>query len=94
MKFLGQFKCPKCSWVHVGISETDAIEHINSVNPDFAALSYKEKLAYNGNGASLKSYLRCFRCRAPSADFVQANPGDSPTLATLQAVIVPTPTKA
>jgi predicted phosphodiesterase len=89
MKFLGQFKCPACGWVHCGISETDAAELVASSNAFLESLDDKQRADY-GKPVSMARFLRCFRCGAPSADFVPAVKGDAPMLATLQAVIAPT----
>ena len=35
MKNLGEYKCPKCGWVHAGISETDAIAAVADFNANF-----------------------------------------------------------
>ena len=90
MKFIGEFKCPKCGWIHVGISEADAIAHVDSFNRFFATLDTDERRNTFGNRlASLETYQRCFRCGSPSADFVPATNTDCPPGVTLQAVIAP-----
>lgn len=90
MKFIGEFKCPKCGWVHIGISEADAVAQVHSVNAFFATLSEEQKQQFGGTNASLERYKRCFRCGNPSANFVPANRTDRPPAgATMQAVIAP-----
>lgn len=40
------------------------------------------------SGYDLGRLEKCFRCGAPSVGFVPAQPGDSPLLSTLQAVLL------
>jgi hypothetical protein len=40
------------------------------------------------NNYDLARLERCFRCGTPSVGFVPAQPGDAPTLSTLQAVVL------
>lgn len=90
MNVIGEFKCPKCGWVHIGISEADAVAQVDSVNAYFATLSEEQKQQFGGTNASLERYKRCFRCGSPSAGFVPAKQADRPPMgATLQAAIAP-----
>jgi hypothetical protein len=93
MKVLGEFKCPKCGWVHVGISEADAVAAVNSFNEYFETLTPEEQQSFGGKNASIKHYQHCFLCRTPSIGFVPANPGDCPMGATMQTVIAPAPSR-
>lgn len=89
MNFIGEFKCPKCDWVHVGISEAYAMETVDSFNAYFATLSQKDRQKFGGVNSSIDKYKRCFRCGSPSKDFVLTKQTDRPALVTLQAVIAP-----
>ena len=77
-----EYKCNKCAWVHAAIPLAAAQEQVQSAN---------EWLATKGESATedIARYLRCFKCGAPSADFVPAMPGDAPTGSTIQGVVVP-----
>lgn len=88
MEKLGDFKCLKCSWVHAGISEADAIAAVAEFNKYYATLS-RDAQDKSGGEQSLEMYRQCFRCGAPSDTFVPAAPGDAPLGCTLQAVIAP-----
>lgn len=67
MKNLGEFKCPRCSWVHAGIFETDATAAVSEFNGYFATLSPEAKASFGGEPSSLEEYKRCVRCGAPAA---------------------------
>lgn len=75
-------KCPRCGWVHVAIARSEAEEQVLSVNL-WLASSHE-----NSPPASLDQYLHCFRCGAPSSNFVPALSGDAPSGATLQACVL------
>jgi hypothetical protein len=77
-----EYKCPRCGWVHAAIPLAAAQEQVQSVNVWHA--SKGEPLT-----ADVARYMRCFRCGAPTADFVPAQPGDAPTGSTIQGVVVP-----
>jgi hypothetical protein len=53
MRNLGEFKCPKCGWVHVGIFEADAIAAITDFNKCFATLSREGQASFGRNPSSL-----------------------------------------
>ena len=89
MKNLGEFKCPACSWVHVGISEADAITAVNDFNENFATMTLESQALFGGAPSSLEEYKRCVRCGAPAASFLPAAPGDASVGCTLQVVIAP-----
>ena len=89
MNNLGDFKCPKCGWVHAGISETDAIAAVAEFNEYFSTLSREAQASFGVEPSSLEMYKRCFRCGAPAANFMPASPGDAPIGCTLQVVIAP-----
>lgn len=87
---IGQFKCPKCGWVHVGISESDALLSVSDFNEYYATLNDEEKRSSGGSPASIEHYRRCFRCGSPSDQFVPVREADGPpTGTTLQCVIAP-----
>lgn len=77
-----EFKCTKCGWVHSAIPLADAEAQVASANAYDASKGRPQT-------ASLAHYLRCFRCGAPTSDFVPANPNDAPTGSTIQGVVVP-----
>ncbi len=89
MSIIGEFKCPKCGWIHVGISEADAISTVADFNAYFATLSTTAQADFGGKPASLERYKRCCRCGTPAASFVPAVPDDAPDGCTLQVVIAP-----
>lgn len=90
MKKLGDFKCPKCGWVHAGISEAGAVAAVAEFNESFATMGLESLALFGGEPASLEMYKQCFRCGAPAASFLPAAPGDAPLGCTLQVVIAPT----
>jgi hypothetical protein len=51
MKNLGEYKCPKCGWVHAGISETDAIAAVADFNANFATMSLKAQASFGGKSS-------------------------------------------
>lgn len=89
MKNLGDFKCPKCGWVHAGISEKAAIAAVAEFNEYFATLTREAQASFGGEPSSLEMYKRCCRCGAPAASFLPAALGDAPVGCTLQVVIAP-----
>jgi hypothetical protein len=89
MNNLGEFKCPSCGWVHIGIPLEDAQEQVHQAQAFYVVASKINHVATRGPDAYLESYRRCFRCGAPASDFVPALPGDVPNGCTLQAVIAP-----
>jgi hypothetical protein len=89
MKNLGEFKCPKCGWVHSSTSKADAIAAVADFNAYFATLSLEAQASFGGEPSSLEMYKRCFRCGAPAASFLPAAPGDAPDGSTLPVVIAP-----
>lgn len=74
-------KCSDCGWVHVAIDEQGARQQVDAVNKYLRCRGELES-------AALDDYLHCFRCGADTSKFVQANEGDAPPLATIQAVVV------
>lgn len=54
MKSLGEFKCSACSWVHVDISEANAIAAVSDFNAYFAPLSLKSQPSIGGEPSSLE----------------------------------------
>lgn len=89
MKNLGEFKCPSCGCVHIGISLEDADEQVRQAQAFYVVASKINHVATRGPGAYLEAYKRCSRCGAPAADFVPAQPSDVQDGCTLQAVIAP-----
>lgn len=89
MRNLGEFKCPKCGWVHSSTTEADAIAAVADFNEYFATLSPEAQADFGGKPSSLERYKRCIRCGAPAASFVPAASGDAPDGSTLQVVIAP-----
>jgi hypothetical protein len=91
MKPVGEFKCPNCGRVHMGILEADAVKQVADVNAYLETLAPAQRHAsYGDRVATIDRYLRCFHCGAPSSAFVPAQPGDAPIGSTLHAVIAPT----
>ena len=89
MNIIGKFKCPKCGWVHIGISEADAERSVADFNEYYESLSTQGREPFGGKPASTEGYKRCFRCKSPSETFVPANEADAPLGARLQVVIAP-----
>jgi hypothetical protein len=81
---LGEFKSPKCGWVHSGTSEADALAAVADFNEYFATLSPTVQADVGGKTVSIERYKHCFRCGAPAANFLPAAPGDAPDGCTLQ----------
>lgn len=88
-KLLGEFKCPKCGCVHIGISLNDAEEQVRQAQAFYVVASKINHVATRGPDAYLESYRMCCKCGAPSTDFVPALPSDMQDGCTLQAVIAP-----
>ena len=93
MNTLGEFKCPKCGCVHLGISLNDAEEQVRQAEAFYVVASRINHVATRGPDAYLEVYKRCSRCGAPAADFVPALPIDVQDGCTLQAVIAPNATR-
>jgi rubredoxin len=76
------YKCPKCGWVHAAIPLASAQKQVQTVN---------EWHVSKGEPATqeIASYMHCFKCGAPTIDFVPALPGDVPFGTTIQAAVVP-----
>ena len=89
MNTLGEFKCPKCGCVHIGISLNDAEEQVRQAQAFYVVASKINHVATRGPDAYLEAYKRCSRCGAPAADFIPALPSDIQDGCTLQAVIAP-----
>lgn len=89
MKSRGEFKCPRCGWMHLGISLEDAQEQVRQAQAFYVVASKINHVTMRGPDAYLEGYKRCRRCGATSADFVPAMPGDVPHGPALQAVIAP-----
>lgn len=77
-----EYKCTKCGWVHAAIPLVDAEAQVASANAYDASKGQPQT-------ASLARYLHCFRCSTPTTDFVPAEPGDAPSMSTIQGVVVP-----
>lgn len=77
-----EYKCLKCGWVHAAIPLSAAQEQVRSVNSWHASKGEPQT-------EDLTRYTRCFRCGAPTADFVPALPDDAPIGSTIQGVVVP-----
>lgn len=77
-----ELKCPRCGWVHAGVSLAAAQGWVAEAN-----------LENESKGApadtSIEQYQRCFQCRASHETFVMAAPDDAPIGATLQPVVIP-----
>lgn len=89
MKNLGEFKCPHCGWVHIGISLEEAQEQVRQAEAFYVVASKINHLTTRGPDAYLECYKRCYWCGATAGDFVPAMPGDAPDGCTLQSVIAP-----
>ncbi len=74
-------KCPACGWVHCTIDESTARQQVADVN------DYRRSCGEPAD-ATFETYLHCFRCGADARNFVPANAGDAPLLATLHAVVI------
>ncbi len=81
------FKCPRCGWVRIGISLEDAQEQVRQAQAFYVVVSKINHVTMRGSEAYLQSYKKCFKCGAPSADFVPALPGEVPIESTQQTVI-------
>ena len=68
--------------MHSAIPLAAAQEQVMSVNAWLASKGEPET-------AQLKRYMHCFRCGAPTSEFVPALPGDAPMCSTIQGVVVP-----
>lgn len=90
MKFLGDFKCPACGWVHVGISRADAIAEVQSFNSYFNTLIPSEQDKFGGTLVTLARYERCFQCAERSEMFERADIDRDIDGCSLQVVIAPT----
>ena len=77
-----EYKCPRCGWVHAAIPLQVAQEQVQSANVWLASKSEPQT-------ETIERYMRCFRCGAPTADFIPALPHDAPTGSTIQGVVVP-----
>ncbi len=89
MKNLGEFKCPRCGSVHIGISLSDAQEQVIQAQAFYVVASKINHITTRGPDAYLESYRRCLNCGAPAANFLPAAPDDAPDGCTLQIVIAP-----
>lgn len=89
MKNLGEFKCPRCGWVHIGTTEEDARTAVADFNAYYATLSPKAPADSGAKPVSIESYKGCLMCGAPAASFLPAAPGDAPDGSTLPFVIAP-----
>lgn len=81
------FKCPRCTWVHIGISLEDAQLQVRQAQAFYVVASRINHVTTRGPEAYLESYKRCFKCGAPSVDFVPVLPGEVPIESTQQTVI-------
>lgn len=88
MKIPSQFKCATCGWVHVGISELEALEQVELANAHLKSLDLERQNKCGSITVSIDSYMKCSRCGSPSKNFIPAKEGDAPLLATLPAIIV------
>ena len=79
-------KCPRCGWVHVGISLEDAQGRMRQAQAFYVVASKVNNAPTRGPDAYLESYRRCCKCGAPSSDFVPALPGEGPSDCAQQAV--------
>jgi hypothetical protein len=61
---------------------------VNAFNAVYEKFSDQEKSMLAGP-ASIEPYKQCFRCGAPSTDFVPALEGDVPSGCTIQSIIAP-----
>lgn len=77
-----QYKCHQCRWVHAAIPLSAAQAQVQAVNGWHASKREPET-------EDMASYMCCFKCGAPSANFVPAMPGDVPFGATIQGAVVP-----
>ena len=89
MKTPSQFKCPGCEWVHTGISEADALEQVELANVYLESLELERQNQCGSITVAIDSYMKYSRCGSPSKDFIPAEEGDAPKLATLPAIIIP-----
>jgi len=83
------FKCPRCGWVHGGISLKDAQEQVLQAQAFYVFASKINGVTTRGPDAYLESYKRCYKCGTTAGDFVPALPGDVQEGCALQAVIAP-----
>jgi hypothetical protein len=74
--------------VHTGISEAEALEQVDLANAYLKSLELERPHECGSITVSIDSYLKCSLCGSPSKDFVPAEEGDAPMLATLPAIIV------
>ena len=87
---IGQFKCPKCGWLHIGISESDALRAVADFNEYYTTLDEAARESFGGRPAAIERFRRCFRCGCPSDQFVPIREAEGPESGTtLQCVIAP-----
>jgi len=73
-----EWKC-KCGWVHAEVSMEEALANVR-----------RNGLTGTVEGRDLLArYMSCFRCGAPTSEFVPAEPGDLPPLANMSPVVIP-----
>lgn len=77
-----ELKCPRCGWVHAGVSELDAQGWVDDSNRDSV-------IRGESPTATIELYQRCFQCHASADDFVVAGPEDAPAGCSIQPVILP-----
>ena len=81
--------CNACGWVAFGVTRESAVTSVMRFNDYFNRLSLEQQQAYyNGKGASLDSYMRCFRCGGNYTNFRDSKEGDCPYGVTLQPILL------
>ncbi len=88
MSVYPRYKCPVCGWVHIGLPREEVEERVHLANEHLKSLNLEKEYGYSID-LTIESYMKCSRCGGPSKDFIPAEEGDAPPLATLQAVIAP-----
>jgi hypothetical protein len=91
VKILGKFKCKTCGCVQNGVSEKDAVSHVEALNLYIASVSTKEREEWYGTvPISITRYMRCFYCDEPNEQFELVKARGAQAM-TNQPIVVPKP---
>ena len=79
--------CPKCGWVHFGVTFAEALVEISRFNAfyDTAAPETQEHFA---GRSSIENYSKCFNCGAGWETMQEARPGRRLDGVTLQPILI------
>lgn len=78
--------CKKCGWVHMAMTQDQAVQAIDRFNAYFDTLTPEEQQDfYGGKKSSIQDYMRCHRCG--NKDFRPYKEGDAPDGVTIGPII-------